>query len=81
LTKEDGKDMLSEISSKLDILIRLSAISVVKGLKFKQQAEILSDSGFRPAQIAEMLGTNANNVRVTLFGIRKERAKTDTTEK
>jgi hypothetical protein len=54
---------------------------VVKGLKFKQQAEILSDAGFRPAQIAEMLGTNANNVRVTLFGIRKERARTDTTEK
>jgi hypothetical protein len=71
---------LLEISKKIDILVRLSAINATKDLKFKQQVAILSDAGFRPRQIADMLGTTANNVSVTLHGIRKERGAKESGE-
>lgn len=73
MSAKKADPQLSEISKKLDLLVRLSAINITKGLKFKQQVVILSDAGFQPRQIADMLGTTANNVRVTLHGIRKER--------
>jgi outer membrane biosynthesis protein TonB len=80
MSSKQADPQLSEISNKLDVLVRLSAINVTKGLKFKQQVEILSDAGFEPRQIADMLGTTANNVRVTLHGIRKERKKEESKE-
>lgn len=68
----------SEISRKLDVLIRLSAIGVIRGEKLqKDQIAILSDSGFKPKEIADILKTSSNNVSVTLVSIRKERTKAD----
>ena len=40
----------------------------------KEQVALLSDFNFQPKQMADMLGKSANNIRVTLFAIRKERA-------
>jgi DNA-directed RNA polymerase specialized sigma24 family protein len=71
---------LSEISKKLDVLMRLSAINITKGLKFKQQVAVLSDTGFQPRKIADMLGTTANTVSVTLHEIRKERKEKESKE-
>lgn len=69
---------LTAISRKLDVLIRLSAIEVIRGVKLqKDQIAILSDSGFKPKEIADILRTSSNNVSVALVQIRKERAKTE----
>jgi DNA-binding CsgD family transcriptional regulator len=43
----------------------------VKGLSQTEQIATLSRSGFSPKEIAEVLGTTANTVRVALVGIRK----------
>ena len=78
-----GKDrdpQLSEISKKLDVLIRLSAVSVVKGLKLKQQVEILSDAGFEPGSIADIIGEKGSTVRTALHRLRKERAAAEPQE-
>jgi len=65
---------ITNISQKLDILIRLVALSLVKELKTqKEQIALLSDAGFQPKQIAEILGTTSNTVRVALHSIKKER--------
>jgi DNA-directed RNA polymerase specialized sigma24 family protein len=64
-----------EISAKLDTLIRLSALNVVKDLKTqKEQIAVLSDADFKPKEIADILRTTSNTVSVTLTEIRKERA-------
>lgn len=65
----------SEVSAKLDTLIRLSALNVVKGMETqKEQIAALSDAGFQPKQIADILRTTSNTVSVSLTAIRKERA-------
>ncbi len=67
-------DPWSELSAKLDILIRLSALNVVKDMKpQKEQIRTLSDAGFGPSEIADILKTTSNTVNVALSAIRKER--------
>jgi DNA-binding NarL/FixJ family response regulator len=62
------------MSRKLDTLVWLSAIGLVRDLKTqKEQIALLSDSGFKPKQIADTLGTTSNTVSVTLTEIRRER--------
>jgi DNA-directed RNA polymerase specialized sigma24 family protein len=63
------------VSAKLDTLIRLSALNIVKGMETqKEQIAVLSDAGFQPKEIAHILRTTSGTVRVTLTAIRKERA-------
>ncbi len=69
---------LSEISGKLDTLIRLSSLALVKDMRTqKEQIASLSDAGFKPKEIAAVLRTSQNTVNVTLNTIRKERAAVD----
>jgi hypothetical protein len=69
---------LTEISVKLDKVAKLLALNIVKDLKHqKAQIGLLSDSGFQPKEIADLLSTSSNSVRVTLHTIRKEREKKD----
>lgn len=76
-----GDPQLSEISAKLDTLIRLSAFNVVKDIKSqKKQVEVLSEVGFGPSQIATIIGTTANTVNVTLSAIRKEKSRKESEE-
>jgi DNA-binding CsgD family transcriptional regulator len=70
-----------EVLAKLDTLIRLSALNVVKGIGTqKEQIAILSDAGFQPKEIADILRTTSNTVSVSLTAIRKERASTKAEE-
>jgi len=58
-----------------EIQARLLGIIAVKGLPQTEQIAVLSRVGFTPKAIADVLGTSANTVRVTLVMIRKaERA-------
>jgi DNA-directed RNA polymerase specialized sigma24 family protein len=54
-----------------EMTVRLLGMIAVKGLPQTQQIAILSRAGFSPKEIAEVLGTTANTVRVALVGIRK----------
>lgn len=68
------EQLLSEVAKKLDVLIRLSALNLVREMKSqKDQIGVLSDAAFQPKQIADILGTTSNTVSVTLHGIKKER--------
>lgn len=70
-----SEDILKEVSNKLDIVIRLLAIEVVKGRELKGQVKFLHQAGLEPKEIAEILGKTPNAIRVTLFAIRKEKGR------
>lgn len=66
---------------KLDTLIRLLATLVTADKPQREQIRLLSRAGLQPAQIADLIGTTANNVRVRLVSLRKEGLKSKGEEK
>lgn len=62
---------LQEVVRRLDRLIRLIAFSLIEGKKQKDQLLLLSRAGFEPKDIAEIIGTTPNTVRVGLSSLRK----------
>ena len=52
---------------------RLLAILVTTGKKQREQIALLSQAGFPPKEIAELIGTTSNTVRVALAMLRKSR--------
>lgn len=69
----DGQ--FEEISQKLDSLVRLTALSFVADKKQQDQFILLSSAGFQPKDIAELLDTTPNNVRVGLSQMRAKKRK------
>lgn len=70
---------LRQISSKLDVLIRLTALNIVKDTKTqKDQISLLSEAGFQPKQIADIIGSNNNVVSVTLNVLKKKKTEQET---
>ena len=64
--------MGDDISDKLDVLIRLQAAALTAPMESsKDKILFLSKAGLRPTLIAEILGTSANHVNVTLSKERK----------
>jgi DNA-directed RNA polymerase specialized sigma24 family protein len=66
------KELLKDISDKLDMAIRVLAINFTLGKKQNEQLKFLDNVGFKPKEIADMLGTTGNTVRVALAYIRKK---------
>jgi len=62
-----------EILKKLDILIRVSAISAIKGKSLKEQVRILSLAGLKPKDIATLLRKSPNHISVILNDLKKEK--------
>ena len=63
-----------EINDKLDKIIRLLAQGLLKDMKFqKEKILMLSSIGYRPIEIANLLGTSSNTVSVTLSEAKKEK--------
>jgi len=60
-----------EIIARLDRLVRLTALNSIGGKSLKDQVALLNSVGMTPAEMSEILGKNANLIRVTLHGIRK----------
>lgn len=60
-----------ELSEKLDRVLRLLAIIAVRGMPQTAQIASLNRAGFSPKDIAGILGTTANTVRVALVSIRR----------
>jgi DNA-binding CsgD family transcriptional regulator len=71
-----ASDSSEEILARLDTLIRLQALSVVSRLESsKEKIAFLGAAGMEVKQIADLLGTTANSVSVTLFKARKGKAR------
>jgi len=66
-------DSNQKISDKLDILIKLTALNIIKDIDYSEQVKLLSSIGLQPKDIAELLGKTSNSVRVTLSRIRKRK--------
>jgi DNA-directed RNA polymerase specialized sigma24 family protein len=59
------------ISDKMDRMLRLVGMIAVNGLSQTEQIATLSRCGFSPREIADIVGTTANTVRVALVSIRR----------
>jgi hypothetical protein len=67
-------DLLKDISSKLDKILRLLTLDIVKGIEKEQdKIELLDSLGFRPVEIAKLLNKNPNVITAHLSVIRKKR--------
>jgi predicted transcriptional regulator len=58
--------------SKLDLVARLLSLSLVEGKRQADQITLLSKAGLAPKEIADLLGTTPNTVRVALSNMRKK---------
>jgi DNA-directed RNA polymerase specialized sigma24 family protein len=56
---------------KLDRALRLLAAIATRGLSQTDQIALLDRAGFAPKEIAEIVGTTSNTVRVGLVSIRR----------
>lgn len=61
------------VLDKIDRVIRILAVIATKGLKQREQIALLSRAGLQPKDIAELIGTSSNTVRVELVALRKAR--------
>ncbi|MDG6913706.1 MAG: hypothetical protein JRN34_05010 [Nitrososphaerota archaeon] len=63
----------ANISKKLDTLIRLQALALVRGEPTEQAKIALLDSlGFIPGEIAKMLGKSPENIGVVISRLKKK---------
>ncbi len=60
-----------QILQRLDKLIRLLSMHVMRDLSQREQIGLLAKAGFQPKDIADLLGTTPNTVSVTLSDLRK----------
>ena len=60
-----------QVEKKIDRVLQLLGMVAVKGLSQTDQIATLSRVGFSPKEIAGVLGTTANTVRVALVSIRR----------
>lgn len=70
-----------ELLKELKRITKLLVLIATKDQKQKEQIRILDSLNFQPKEIAELLGTTPNNVRVALHSLRKKgKSKKDQTE-
>jgi hypothetical protein len=71
-TDTDGTTIGQQRELKLnEMAVRLLGIIAIKDFPQTQQIATLNRVGFTPKEVAEMLGTTPNTVRVALVDIRK----------
>lgn len=70
-----SEDILKDIDAKLNVMIKLQALEVVKGRILTEQVQMLDNIGMTPSQIASCLGKTPNNVRVALHAVRKKKSE------
>jgi DNA-binding CsgD family transcriptional regulator len=63
------------ILEKIDQILRILAAAATTGMKQREQIALLNRAGLQPKNIAELLGTSSNTVRVELVTIRKPQNK------
>ena len=66
-------DHSAEILERLDQIFKMLAIIATHDLRQRDRIALFSKVGLSPKQIAELLGTSSNTVRVELVSIRKQK--------
>ena len=61
------------ILERLGVITQLLAVSVIQGRSQSEQIPILDKAGFQPKDIAELIGTTPNAVRVFLSRQRRRK--------
>jgi DNA-directed RNA polymerase specialized sigma24 family protein len=70
-----ANDANGEMLARLDLLIRLQALSMMSRFESsKEKIQFLDAAGMEPKQIAELLRTSPNAVSVTLSKARKRKS-------
>ena len=69
------KNQFKELIEKLDQILRANALNVGKDKTMTERMLMLDKVGFRPRDIAEILGTTSNTVSVTLSQTKKRGMK------
>jgi DNA-binding NarL/FixJ family response regulator len=64
-------DVNNELLVEIKKMVRLLSIIAIGDKKQIEQIEVLSKAGFQPKEIADLLGTTPNTVRVSLTKIKK----------
>ena len=59
------------ILDKVDKILRIFAVLATKGVKQREQIALLGRAGLKPKDIADLLGTSGNTVRVELVALRR----------
>ena len=68
-SKEDLLQLLKRISRLLGLVVTKDAATQ------KERVALLSDAGFEPKEIADLIGTTPNTVSVTLHSLRKQQTE------
>lgn len=61
----------NELSQKIGMLARLSALQMIKDIGYREQVALLDRIGMSRKEISEIVGKSENNISVTLHLIRK----------
>ena len=70
---KDDVNKMAQVEAKLDTLIRLFAMTVMKGLdSVKEKAVALSKAGLSPKEIAALCDTTPNTISVPLSQAKRE---------
>lgn len=70
---KESEDGFARLEAKLDVLIRLFALTAVGGKKLKESAILLSKAGMAPKDIAAICDSTPNTVSVTLSQAKREK--------
>lgn len=63
------------ITKKMDSLAKLLALNIIKDKPVNEQVETLRKVGFRPVEIADLLGKTQNQINVTISVLEKAKKK------
>ena len=66
---------IETLIGRIDVVIKLIACAITEGRNQRGSIQILSKAGFAPKDIAGLLGTTSNVVRVELNTLRKTKGK------
>lgn len=69
------QDLITSLNTKLDTIIKLMVLLKAEDKSQSEQIWLLSTAGLQPKEIANILGTTPNTVRVILFGLRRQKSK------
>lgn len=70
---DDAAGASSSLTSFESKLLNLLALMLVQERQQPEQISLLSRAGFRPSEIAELVGTTPNTVSVTLSKLKASR--------
>lgn len=70
---KDDVDKIARLENRLDTLVRLFAMTTIKGLdSLKEKAVVLSKAGLAPKEIAALCDTMPNTISVALSQAKRE---------